>query len=168
MDRIELIKKMFKEHRLGFMMDEVMSGSHHFVDGAGPSGEFPMEFRVTWGTRHMVPYLNPFGHNFMSNFLEGTVTVGGLVENAACRGTLDLKYFSEAKIRYSFNFKGPSGEPLHYVGEKVNIRPWNLHRTHTTCYGTITDLKTGKDISRSILYFRFGTIPAFIASMRLG
>jgi len=168
MDRIELLKKMFKERRLGFMMDEVMSGSHHFTGGAGPEGEHPMEFRVTWGTRHLSPYLNPFGPNFMSNFLEGTLTVGGLVENAPCRGTLDLKYFSEAKIRYSFNFKGPSGEPLSYVGEKVNIRPWNLHRTHTTCYGTITDLKTGKDISRSILYFKLDTIPAFLASVRLG
>jgi hypothetical protein len=167
-ERISLIKRMLAERRLGFLMDELMQGTHHFVNGFGPEGEHEMFFEVTWGTRHLANYLNPFGANFMSNFLEGTITVGGLVERAACRGTLDLKYFSEAKIRYKFTFKDDKGVPYRYVGEKVNIRPWNLHRTHTTCYGTITNLETGKDISKSILYFKLDTVPAFIKSVRLG
>ena len=67
----------------------------------------------------------------------------------------------------AFDFKGKNGTPYRYLGEKVNIKPWNLHRTHTTCYGTITDLNSSKDISKSILYFRFRTIPAFLKSFRL-
>jgi len=167
-DRLGLLKRMLAERRLGFMMDEVMTGTHHFVDGAGPAGEHPLQFRVTWGTRHLGAYLNPFGHNFMSNYLEGRVSVGGLVENAPCRGTLDLKYFTGAKIRYEFDFKDSEGVPYRYVGEKVNLRPWNLHRTHTTCYGTITNLDTGKDISKSIVYFKLDTALDFVKSMRLG
>ena len=107
------------------------------------------------------------GSNFLSNFLEGTVTVGGLVEEARCHGTLDLRYFQEAKIRYTFDFKDEKGTPYRYIGEKVNIRPWNLHRTHTTCYGTITNLNSEREISKSILYFRLNTVPAFLSSIRL-
>ena len=150
------------------MMDEVMEGTHHFVNGSGPAGEHEMIFRVTWGTRHLLPYLNPWGKSFLSNFLEGSVTVGGLVQDAPCRGTLDLLYFTEGKIRYTFDFKGPDGKPYRYVGEKTDIRPWNLHRTHTTCYGTITELASGKEISKSITYFKLSSAPAFVMSMRLG
>lgn len=144
-----------------------MTGTHHFVNAAGPDGEHPMSFHVTWGTRHLASYLRPFQPGFLSSFLEGTVDIGGLVQGAACRGTLDLRYFSEAKIRYCFDFKDEAGRPLHYVGEKVDLRPWNLHRTHTTCYGTVTDIRTGQDISRSILRFELGSLPAFLASFRL-
>ena len=126
-----------------------------------------MSFEITWGARRILPYLNPLKMSFMSNFVEGTVSVGGLVQNARCRGTLDLRYFSEAKIRYNFTFKDDQGRALRYIGEKVNIRPWNLHRTHTTCYGTITDLGTGQELSKSILYFELQTMPAFLSSFRL-
>jgi hypothetical protein len=158
---------MLRERRLGFMMDELMTGTHHFVNQAGPDGEHPMSFNISWGTRRLAPYLNPLNQRFLSNFVEGTVNVGGLVENARCRGTLDLLYFTESKIRYNFTFKDAAGKAYRYVGEKVNIRPWNLHRTHFTCYGTITDLSTEKEISKSILYFDFQTIPAFLKSFRL-
>ena len=167
-DRYESFMKMLRERRFGFMMDEVMTGTHHFVNQAGPEGEHPMSFRVTWGTRHVASYFNPFNPGFMSNWLEGTVTVGGLVTDAPCRGTLDLAYFTEAKIRYTFDFKDKKGTPYRYVGEKVNLRPWNLHKTHTTCYGTITNLKTNKEVSKSIVYFKFETIPEFMTSFRLG
>jgi hypothetical protein len=161
------LRMMLRERRLGFRMNEVMSGSHHFINDAGPPGEHPMSFEVEWGTRHLGTWLNPAGSNFMRNYLEGTVSVGGLVEQAHCHGTLELLYFSQAKIRYTFDFKDDNGTPFQYVGEKVNIRPWNLHRTHTTCYGTITNLDTGKDISKSILYFKLATLPGFAASFRL-
>ena len=164
---IQLIQ-MLLERRVGFMMDEVMSGTHRFVGSAGPPGEHPMEFNVTWGTKHVTEYVNPLDTGFMSSFLEGTVTVGGLVENAPCMGKLDLLYFTEGKLRYTFDFKDDRGRAYHYVGEKVDLRPWNLHVTHTTCYGTITDKETGEQISKSILHFRFHTIPAFMMSFRLG
>ena len=200
---------MLRERRVGFMLDEVMTGTHHFVNKSGPAGEHPMSFRVTWGTRHLASYINPFNPGFMSNWLEGTVTVGGLVTDAPCRGTLDLAYFTEAKIRYTFDFLHPGGDPFEgdpryilkrnlkraadmgytfyvgpeleyfyfrddqgtpyrYIGEKVNLRPWNLHKTHTTCYGTIVNLKNNKEVSKSIVYFKFETTPEFMASFRLG
>lgn len=168
MERIAALKSMIEQRRIGFMMDEVMSGSHHFIDGAGPEGEHPFSFKVTWGTRHLEDWLNPFGSGFLSNFLEGWVSVGGLVERAPCRGTLDLRYFQEGAIRYTFDFKDGEGRPLRYLGEKVNIRPWNLHHSHTTCFGTISDLRKDKDISKSIVYFKFNTLPAFLGSVRLG
>jgi hypothetical protein len=167
-DRLDAFLKMLRERRIGFMLDEVMTGTHHFVNDSGPAGEHPMSFRVTWGTRHVASYLNPLNPGFMSNWLEGTVTVGGLVVDAPCRGTLDLAYFTEAKIRYTFDFKDEQGTPYRYVGEKVNLRPWNLHKTHTTCYGTIVNLKTNQEVSKSILYFKFETVPEFMASFRFG
>ena len=78
------------------------------------------------------------------------------------------RYFQEGKIRYTIDFHGPDGKAYQYVGEKRDIRPWNLHRTHTTCYGTVTDLVSGQDISKSIVYFKFNTLPAFLGSVRLG
>ena len=126
-----------------------------------------MSFRVTWGARDMQSFMNPFDQGFMSSFLMGTVTAGGLVENAPCKGTLELLYFTDAKIRYTFDFKDGKGRDLRYVGEKVDIRPWNLYYTHTTCYGTITEMETGKEISKSIVYFRLLAAPAFLMSFRL-
>jgi hypothetical protein len=168
MGRITQLISMLVEKRVGFMMDEVMSGTHRFVGSAGPAGEHPMMFRVTWGNRRLERFMNPLSSEFMSNFLQGTVTVGGLVDETPCSGKLDLLYFTEAKIRYTFTFEDSGGRELRYVGEKIRIRPWNLHRTHTTCYGTITDSSTGSVISRSTLYFKWHTIPAFIMSFRLG
>ena len=168
MDRLSSLMKMLRERRFGFMLDEVMTGTHHFVNKSGPAGEHPMSFRVSWGTRHLASYINPFNPGFMSNWLEGTVTVGGLVTDAPCRGTLDLAYFTEAKIRYTFDFQDDQGTPYRYIGEKVNLRPWNLHKTHTTCYGTIVNLKNNKEVSKSIVYFKFETTPEFMASFRLG
>ena len=159
---------MLIDRRVGFMMDEVMSGTHRFIGNAGPPGEHPMEFRVTWGNRRLERFFNPLSSEFLSNFLHGTVTVGGLADGASCSGKLDLLYFSEAKIRYTFTFEDDRGRELRYVGEKIRIRPWNLHRTHTTCYGTITDATTGSVVSRSTLYFRLYTIPTFVLSFRLG
>jgi len=167
MGRIGDIVQMVQERRLGFMMDERMTGTHRFVEGAGPAGELPMHFEVTWGNKRLERWANPLGDQFMMNWLKGAVTVGGLCENAPCEGTLELRYLQEAKIRYTFNFEA-NGKRYHYVGEKVNIRPWNLHRTHTTCFGKITEVGTGKLISEGTLYFKLATMPQFMLSMRLG
>lgn len=168
MDRISDLREMLSERRVGFLVDEVMNGTHHFEEGAGPGGELLMEFRVTWGNKHLGRFLNPFGDEFFINSLKGKVTVGGLVEDADCEGRLELKYIPDAKIRYIFDFRGPRMKRYHFVGEKRDIRPWNLHRTHTTLYGTLAEVKTGRVISKSILYFRLNTMPVFLKSMRLG
>ena len=166
MGKIENLKSMLSEKRLGFKIDEVMSGEHEFVGDAGPPGKLPMEFCVTWGPEHLSNWANPIGENFMSQPLKGEVRIGGLCKSAPCQGTLELRYFSEAKIRYNFDFT-VGIKKYHFVGEKTDIRPWNLHKTHTTCYGTLTEVGTGEVISKSITYFRFSTLPSFLASFRL-
>jgi hypothetical protein len=165
MGKKEEAMAMLLEKRVGFKMDEVMSGTHKFTDGAGPAGEFPFEFRVTWGPRRLEKWLNPMDGDFMINDLEGVVTVGGLCENAPCTGKLELKYVQEAKIRYIFDFEH-AGKKYHFVGEKRDLRPWNLHKTHTTCYGTLTEADTGKVISESVTYFRLNTMVPFLMSFR--
>jgi len=166
MGRLEALINMVKEGRVGFLMDEVMSGEHEFEPGFGKPGKRPMEFRVTWGPKSVLHWLNPVGGSFMKQPLAGAVTIDGLCTNAACTGTLELNYITEQKIRYTFDF-GVNGKEYHFVGEKRNIRPWNLHVTHTTCYGELHAVKTGKLVSRSVTYFRLKTAPAFLMSMRL-
>ncbi len=166
MGRIDDFKNMVSQRRFGFVMDEVMSGDHEFTDGKGPKGKHVFEFKVTWGPREIAKWLNPFGDSFMTQPLNGTITVGGMCVDVPCSGTLELAYFTEARIRYTFDFEY-GDKAYHFVGEKINIRPWNLHVSHTTCYGTLVEKATGDLISRSVTHFRFKTTPAFIASLRL-
>ena len=166
MGRIESLLAMAAERRTGFLVDEEMSGSHHFTDERSEQGEQPFVFRVTWGCRHLSKFVNPMDPEFLTAFLNGTVTVGGLCTDAPCEGSLELRYFSEAKIRYTFDLE-VEGHRYRFVGEKRDIRPWNLHRTHTTCYGTLTDLETGEVVSESVTHFRISTAPVFMASFRL-
>lgn len=149
----------------GFTMDEVMTGTHEFAAGAGPAGVHPFEFKVRWGATDMAEFLNPTSKRFMVNTMEGTVTVGGLCREVPCRGTLELRYFKDQKIRYTFDFE-VDGDAYRYIGEKVHILPWNLPTSHTTCFGTLTDGQ-GQLISRSLTFFRLRTAPAFLRSFKL-
>jgi hypothetical protein len=167
MGRLADFQTMISEKRLGFVMDEVMTGTHEFEPGFGERGAKFMEFRVVWGPRHVSEFANPLGGKFMYTDLSGTVTVEGLCQDAPCDGSLELLYFTEGKIRYTFAFEADGKEYL-FIGEKTDIRPWNLHRTHTTCYGTLSERNSGRLVSKSVTYFRFRTVPAFVASLRLG
>ncbi|MGC8928886.1 MAG: hypothetical protein ACP5QK_13325, partial [Myxococcota bacterium] len=60
-----------------------------------------------------------------------------------------------------------NGKRYLYIGEKVNIKPWNLPVSHTTCFGTIVERETNRLISRSVVFFRYSTIPSFLLSFRL-
>ncbi len=166
MGRIDDFRNMLKEKRLGFKMDEIMSGSHRFEPDFGPPGDLPMEFRVTWGPEELGKWINPLADTFFKQGLSGTVTIGGLCDRAPCEGQLQLNYFSEGKIRYEFTFEA-GGASYRFVGEKVNIRPWNLPVSHTTCFGRVTEVETGRLVSTSVTFFRLRTAPKFIASMRL-
>lgn len=153
---------------VGFAMDETMSGTHRFVEAGRPAGDLPMSFTMNWGTQDLRTFLDPRSkETFCTADAKGHVTIAGLVEDADCAGTLELRYFPEARIRYKFSFKGKRGKKFHYIGEKINLRPWNLHRTHTTCYGTLYATTTGEEVSTSITYFRLSTLPAFLMSFRL-
>lgn len=162
---LNIIKPLI-EKNIGFEMREVMSGTHRFENGFGPNGEFPLEFNVVWGTDNLREWLNPKSERFLVNDLSGYVTVGGLCHNVPVEGRLELKYFTEFKIRYVFEFE-VNGIVYLYKGEKVNIKPWNLPISHTTCFGTIIEKESGKLVSRSVVFFRYSTIPSFLLSFRL-
>ncbi len=166
MGRLNDLRRMIKEKRIGFLFDEVMTGKHRFEPGFGPPGDKFMQFKATWGPKHFSEWINPFGEKFLIQELTGTVTIEGLCENAPMSGTLELKYFSERKIRYTFEFT-IEGKKYQYIGEKVNILPWNLPTSHTTCFGRLTEKKTGKLVSTSVTYFKLKTMPGFLLSFRL-
>ncbi|MBU0992479.1 MAG: hypothetical protein KJ737_08305 [Proteobacteria bacterium] len=152
---------------IGFKLDEVMTGTHEFSEVGWPKGMHPFHYSLTWGNQNLLNFLNPFSKEFLSSETKGIITIGGLVNKAVCQGTLQMLYFSERKIRYDFTFKDNKGAPYRYVGEKINLWPWNLHKTHVTCYGTVTHLDTGKNISTSVVYFPYREIIPFIFSFRL-
>jgi hypothetical protein len=166
MDRITALKGMIRERRIGFQMDEVMSGTHEFEPNCGPRGTFPFEFRVSWGPRDVLVWGNPWHHEFLCQPLGGNVTMGGLCDDAPCEGSLKLRYFTKRTIRYRFDF-ATDGKSYRYLGEKVNILPWNLPTSHTTCFGTVVDRSTGVLISRSVTHFRLKTTFDFATSFRL-
>ncbi len=152
--------------RVGFLLDEVMEGEHRFEPEFGSGGDRPMSFRVTWGPSSLVDWLSPASPAYLRHDLEGTVTMDGLCVDAPCRGSLDLCYSSQHKIRYAFEFDA-AGRRLRFVGEKVNIRLWNWPVSHTTCFGRITDAETGRLVSTSVTYFRISKVLAFARSFRL-
>jgi hypothetical protein len=141
-----------------------MSGTHQFSDGAGPDGEHPFVFRVSWGPDRLTDWLNPLSERFLWQEVEGDVLVGGLCDWTPCRGTLALEY-GQARVRYRFDFEVE--ERLYrFEGEKKNLRPWNLARTHTTCYGRLVELESGREISTSVTRFKFRDVPGFLRSLR--
>jgi hypothetical protein len=171
MRRWHELYQMLTERRIGFRIDEVMRGTHRylrdFLPGDVPAGaEFPLEFFVTWGNPHLEKFLNPFSGDFFFSDLEGTLSAGGLCLEAPVKGSFELNYFKDATLRYCFEFTAYD-RLYRYLGEKRGIRPWNLQRTHTTCYGTITDVLSGEILSESVVYFDLPQLPSFLASLRL-
>ncbi|MBI5486518.1 MAG: hypothetical protein HY905_04225 [Deltaproteobacteria bacterium] len=165
MERFMELVRGVADKKFGFRMDEVMSGTHVFETGAGPQGRHEFSFTVTWGPDDLVRWLDPRSGSFLTQDLDGTVTIGGLCEAAPCKGRLELRYFDEHVLRYRFEFE-VRGVHYRYVGEKVNIQPWNLPVSHTTCFGVVTEADTGRLISRSVTHFRLRTVPAFLRSLR--
>ena len=155
-----------EDQPMGFRIQEVMTGQHEFEPSFGEPGRRFMEFRVFWGPGSLMEWANPFGERFMTNQMEGTVTIEGLCDAAPCSGTLELRYFRDASIRYTFEFEH-EGVPYRYVGEKMYIRPWNLAWSHTTCYGRLTRRETGELVSVSLTHFRLRTALSFLTSFRL-
>ncbi|RME91507.1 MAG: SDR family NAD(P)-dependent oxidoreductase [Candidatus Hydrogenedentota bacterium] len=150
----------------GFKIDETMTGEHEFVSGEGEPGKKFMEFRATWGPDKLSEWPDPIDIRRLKAPLTGTVTIEGLCENAAIEGTIELRYALDNKIIYDFTFEA-NGKKYHYIGEKKDIKPWNLPVSHTTCYGVLKEVETGKVISRSITHFRMETMPSFLGSFRL-
>lgn len=165
MELRELVKKI-REGNLGFRIDEVMAGEHEFEAGFGPPGKRPMEFRATWGPDSIAQWIRPSSGRFLWQEMDGEVSMDGLCHRAPMKGTLDLRYFDEKRLRYRFEFEA-GGQSYLYVGEKVNIRPWNLPTSHTTCYGRCTEKESGRLVSTSVTFFHVRRMPEFVASLRL-
>lgn len=151
---------------LGYKFDEFMVGTHSFIERNDINKALPLYFSLTWGNKNLFRALNPFSGEFLSHDVKGFITVGDLVDKVDCEGSLDLLYFSEGKIRYELFFKDDNGKSYKYEGEKRNIRPWNLHETHVTCYGTIVNLDDDEMISKSVVYFPFRELLGFVFSFR--
>lgn len=169
MGRIEKLVNMLLERRVGFKMDEVMSGDHQFELGYGPTGRWPMEFKVTWGPEHLLPWINPQNKDFMSQPQEGVITIGEFCKDVLCQGTLELGYFTNQMLRYTLDFNFNSID-YRYVGEKREVelwKPWRLPDTHINCYGELREKDTGNLVSTSLTQFRWNTTPSFLASFRL-
>ena len=151
---------------VGFTMNETMSGEHQFEKSYNIDGKHPFEFNLTWGPTDLLEWGNPHSDNFLVQPAKGYVTVGGIGSNIPCEGTFELKYFKDNKIIYNFDFE-KDGVKYNYVGEKVNIKLWNLATSHTTCFGVLTEKETGKLVSKSITYFKLKTTFDFIKSFRI-
>lgn len=150
---------------MGFRIDEVMTGTHEFETNAGPEGTFPLEFRVTWGPPRLWDFLSPSSRTFGTAPLEGVISVGGLCSEVPCNGTIRIDYLGRRAICYTFEFES-GGTRYRFVGHKVNIRPWNLPVSHTTCFGTLQEADSGRLVSRSVTHFRLRTLPEFVGSLR--
>ena len=156
------LMKTFREK--GFQVHETLDGLHEFVAREGPPGEFPFSFELDWGPESIADFLNPLARDsFFIAQSRGVIRVGELVEEADCRGTLEFRFFSEAKIRYRLYFSVGNAR-YDYIGEKIGLRPWNVHQTLSTCYGVLYELETGKEVSRSRSFFRLSRVPSFLCS----
>jgi hypothetical protein len=156
---------------LGFETEEIMRGTHHFVDPSyGSPHEMPMHFRIDWG-QTFDRFLNPGSAGFFRADATGVISVTGLTDGEVpAKGSLELRYLTENTLRYDLEFNA-HGEPFRYVGQKRDVKlwkPWLLPKTHTTCYGWISD-EQGSIISRSVVHFLldFATLTHFITSFRL-
>ena len=153
---------------MGFRISETMMGTHEFHDGAGPAGRHPFGFRGRWGPASLREWLNPVGHRFLWQEMEGEVLVGGLGQADAwrpCRGTLELLYHRGRRIRYTFD-TDIHGVLHRYVGQKMNIHLHNLPVSHTTCFGTLTEVDSGRLVSTSLTTFKFRDLPRFASTLR--
>lgn len=172
MGRWQDLVAMLAERRLGFRIDETMKGTHRYLHDFEPGlvragTELPFSFHARWGHAHLERFLNPTSGEFLRADLEGTVTAGGLCLEAPMQGRLELRYFQDASIRYVFEFEA-HGKRWRYAGEKRELRPWNLHRTHTTCHGSVTEVSTDEALSDSVVRFDLADLPHFVSTLRLG
>jgi hypothetical protein len=153
---------------VGFCMHETMRGTHRLRRAIGdlPAGsEQPFEFEVSWGHACLTCFLNPLSKEFGLAELEGTVDAGGLCQRAPLRGTLAFRYIPEGKVWYRFEFG--SDRRFRFEGAKRDIRPWNLHRTHTLLEGEVREVETRELVSEAVLRFDLHELPSLLGSFRL-
>ena len=157
----------------GFRVNEKMTGYHIFEPGFDPDSEnikdipYLMELNITWGPDNFWKWINPFNDEFMKQQLYGTITIDGIDIEIQCKGILEIN-LREGFIRYNILFEHDDVR-YNYICEKNNIRPWNLHKTLTTCYGILHFRSFFGDIlvSKSKLNFNIKNLPKFIKSFKI-
>jgi hypothetical protein len=158
-------RRLSSRLRPGFRIDEIMEGYHEFLPEMGEPGRRTFRFDVTWGAEDLAGAAARLGRRTVCT-LRGRVTAEGICRDAPCEGVLVLDYRGSHTIRYEFTF---AVDEVHYryVGEKVNIRLWNLPVSHTTCFGTLVRAGDGALVSRGVSFFRLRALPAFVRSFSL-
>lgn len=155
---------------LQFRATELMTGQHHFVDPAlGAPSDQPCHFRLTWGGPAS-QMLNPLRRAAIRYDAAGTIHFAGLTAgDVPCRGTIAIDYARAHQIDYDLAFD-VGGTHYRFHGEKTGVnplRPIELVKTHTTCYGTLATAD-GRVVSRSVIHFLPETLSSFVKSFRLG
>jgi len=150
-------------------LTETMRGQHHFVDPAlGEPTDRPFSFRLVWGAELPVA-MNPLDSRFMVFDATGTIDVDGLTDGGVpCEGTLRVDYLRERSIAYELDF-ALGDRRYRYSGKKVGIdllRPIELVKTHTTCYGAIAR-DDGRVVSKSVAHFEPDELLPFLMSFRV-
>ena len=119
---IDGIRELWSASRVGFRIDEVMSGEHEFEPGCGPPGRRPMEYRLTWGPESIRAWLRPSDEKFLWQEARGDISVDGLCTAAPCAGTLALRYLSDRRLVYTLDFEA-EGVGYRYVRRKGQHSP---------------------------------------------
>ncbi len=154
---------------VAFAISETMRGVHHFVDPTrGTAEDRLLYFHARWGAP-IAASLNPLSAAFMRYEAKGDIFVQDLTSACStCRGTIAIDYLRTFTIAYELEFEA-DGKVYRYAGKKTDVRltrPLQLIKTHTTCYGKITNA-TNKIISRSVVHFPPETAVDVIRSFRL-
>jgi hypothetical protein len=154
---------------LKIRITETMRGQHHFVDPElGEPLDRSLHFRIDWSGEPKTA-LNPLDSGFMTFDAAGVIDVEGLTKGEIpCAGSLRVDYFRGRTITYELDFEA-NGDRFRYVGQKVGVnllRPVELIKTHTTCYGTITR-EDGRIVSKSVTHFEPDELVPFVASFRV-
>lgn len=144
-----------------FKMTEIMEGYHE----PEPGKRLPIKFEAEWGPPNMDMFLDYKDIMFLTCIMKGKITAEGLCKNAKLDGLLYLHYH-KGTIIYEFTFN-EGGKTYLFTGEKVNIRPWNVLTSHTTCYFTIVDAYTDVLVSRGVVFFKLKNVLSFIKSLRI-
>lgn len=154
---------MKTQKKYGFYMTEKMVGHFSRVySDWGTDNWVPMKFNATWGTEDISGVMSEEG-NFKF-LLTGDITIKGLCRGAPLCGWLFLNYLTDGMLKYTFNFEA-NHRQLTFVGRKVNINPWNILTSHTTCVGAVYALE-GSLMGHSVTYFQLRDVLRFLASFR--
>ncbi len=135
----------------------------------------PLVFKVDWEIDNPPALLTEGGAYAQ---MDGTIDLGEGPLN--CTGDLMLDYFGKHEIRYNLFWRegATPADFRHYqlTCKKSNLRPWNLHRTHTQAKGTIIDRGRwggkasgeAKDILADVeVHFPMRTALQFLSSIKL-